>query len=302
MLSLGLLCALSRPVNAVPIEEVLRQIDPATGKPKDTSTVFSVSGLVSARAGLAGDKVLAFVQPVGGTGLPVLVGGADAAKLVNRNDISVTGTLAEGPLGLTVLVAKEGTVSVTATNRSPGSAEPRGAEFFKDASALAGRFVSLTNVAFVEPTFDGSGRARVKSDAGEVKLLLTTTLKDRPVPAGAQNIFGVPVKVGGEWQLLAARFLSVSNKASLALATKRTCITCHTPDTKVVGPAYRDVAAHYKDDPDAIGKLTLQMEKGGGGRWGVVAMPALGAMVPPEERHRLAEWIWGYRWDTLLSE
>ena len=41
-------------------------------------------------------------------------------------------------------------------------------------------------------------------------VLTSKALKDRDVPAGAVNVFGVPVKVNGEWCLLAARFLSVN--------------------------------------------------------------------------------------------
>ena len=44
------------------------------------------------------------------------------------------------------------------------------------------------------------------------------------------------------------------------------------------------------------------MEKGGGGRWGPVPMPALGAKVPAADREQLAQWIFGYRWDALLAE
>jgi cytochrome c len=122
------------------------------------------------------------------------------------------------------------------------------------------------------------------------------------VPPGAVNVFGVPVKVAGEWQLMAARFLSVNNKANLALATKHTCISCHNPDIKAVGPSYRDVAAKYKDDPAARATLIAQIEKGGTGKWGVVPMPPLGAKVPPADREVLIDWVLGYRWDAILAE
>ncbi len=289
-------------VSAASIEDVLKQIDPATGKAKDTATAFTLSGIVSARATLADGRALAFVQPSGAAGVAVLAGAADAARFIPRNDVSFTGTLGEGPFGSAALVVKAGSVSVTATNKAFGAAEPRGADFFKDASSSAGRYVSLTNVVFAGPKFDGTGTAKVKGDAGEVTLLLTSTLKDRDVPAGALNVFGVPVKVDGGWRLLAARFLSVNNRTAQALATKHTCMTCHNPDIKAVGPSYRDVAARYKDDPEAVAKLTLQMEKGGGGKWGLVPMPPLGAKVPVEDRQQLAQWIIGYRWDALLAE
>ena len=293
---------LSTRVPAASIEDVRKQLDPATGKAKDTATAFGINGVVSARATLDGGKVLAFVQPVGAAGVPILVTGADAAKIAPRNEVTLTGTLGDGPLGFAVLLVKEGSVTVGQTNKAFGAAEPRGADLFKDASSLDGRYVSLTNATFLSPKLDGLGKIKVKADAGEVTLLVSKALKDRDVPAGAVNVFGVPVKVNGEWCLLAARFLSVNNRTAQALATKHTCLTCHNPDIKAVGPAYRDVAARYKDDPDAVKKMCDQMEKGGGGRWGPVPMPALGAKVPPADREQLAQWIFGYRWDALMAE
>jgi cytochrome c551/c552 len=284
------------------IEDVRMQLDPATGKAKDTATAFGIKGIVSARATLDGGKVLAFVQPVGAAGVPILVTGTDAAKIVPRNEVTLTGTLGDGPLGFAVLLVKEGSVTVGQTNKAFGAAESRGADLFKDASSLYGRYVSLTNSTFVSPRFDGSGKIKVKADAGEVTVLVSKTLKDRDVPAGAVNVFGVPVKVNDEWCLLAARFLSVNNRDAQALGTKHTCVTCHNPDVKSVGPAFRDVAARYKDDPDAVKKMCEQIEKGGGGRWGTVPMPPLGAKVPPADREQLAQWIYGYRWDALLAE
>lgn len=284
------------------IDEVLKQIDPATGKAKDTATAFPISGIISARATLADGQVLAFVQPTGGTGVPLLVSKADGPKIVVRNELSLTGTLGDGPLGFSVLKVKEGSVTVTGTNKAFGAAEPRGAEFFKDAGSLAGRYVQLTNVTFPAGKFDASGKIKVTGAGGDVTLHLPATLKEREVPAGPQNVFGVPIRADGEWRLLAARFLSVSNRANLTLATKHTCISCHNPDIKAVGPSYRDVAARYKDDPGARATLITQIEKGGTGKWGIVPMPPLGAKVPPADREVLVDWVLGYRWDAILSE
>ena len=284
------------------IEDVRKQIDPATGKPKDTTTAFSLTGVVSARANVEGNQVLAVLQPVGAAGVPLLVSAADSTKIIPRNDVTLTGTLQEGPHGVAVLKVKDGSVTLNQTNKAFGAAEPRGVAFFQDASSLEGRYVSLTNVTFVAPKFDGSGLAKVKGEGGEVTVWVTPTLKDRDVPAGAVNVFGVPVKRDGQWVLLAARLLSVNNRTAQTLATKHTCMTCHNPDIKAVGPAYRDVAATYRNDPDAVAKLSAQIEKGGGGKWGVVPMPPLGAKVPADDRQQLANWIYGYRWDALLAE
>lgn len=297
----GLLSTLSSAYSAS-IDDVVKQIDVRTGKPRETNATYTVSGIVSARATLADGRVFAYLHFPGSAGAPVVASPSDAAKLQTRNEVELTGRLGDGPSGLAALLAKDGAIAVTATNKSVGAAELRGPDFFKDAASLAGRYVSLTNVTFSAPAFDDSGQMVVKGDAGDVHLLVTSTLKGKATPAGRFNIFGVPVRINGEWRLLAARFISVNNKAAQATAAKRTCFTCHNPDMKVVGPSYRDVAAKYKNDPDAVAKILNQIERGGGGKWGPVPMPALGSTVPVEERKQLVEWIYGYRWDAFLSE
>jgi cytochrome c len=54
--------------------------------------------------------------------------------------------------------------------------------------------------------------------------------------------------------------------------TKAGCTACHSKDKKIVGPAYKDVAAKYKGQ-DATAKLMEKVRKGGAGVWGPVPMP-----------------------------
>jgi cytochrome c len=163
--------------------------------------------------------------------------------------------------------------------------------------------VQLTNVTFAVPKFDASGVIKVKGDTGiEATLLVSKAVAGRDVPSAPVNFYGIPVKTGGEWRLLAGRFLPVSGKTTLALATKHICITCHNPDTRLMGPAYRDVAARYRNDPEASAKLIAQMENGGTGQWCPVPMMGFKGKVPPEDMKQIAQWILGYRWDALLAE
>jgi len=57
------------------------------------------------------------------------------------------------------------------------------------------------------------------------------------------------------------------------LLKKSGCTACHAIDKKVVGPAYKDVAAKYKGDAGAAAKLAEKVKKGGSGVWGPVPMP-----------------------------
>ena len=62
-------------------------------------------------------------------------------------------------------------------------------------------------------------------------------------------------------------------QADEALAKAKNCMACHAIDKKLVGPAYKDVAAKYKGDAAAAGKLAEKVKKGGSGVWGPVPMP-----------------------------
>lgn len=56
------------------------------------------------------------------------------------------------------------------------------------------------------------------------------------------------------------------------LIAKNDCLTCHKEKEKLIGPAYKDVAAKYANDPNAIEGLAEKVMKGGTGVWGQVAM------------------------------
>jgi cytochrome c len=63
------------------------------------------------------------------------------------------------------------------------------------------------------------------------------------------------------------------------IETKAGCLACHSKDKKIVGPAYKDVAAKYKGDAGAQAKLVKKVRKGGSGVWGPIPMPP----NPPEK-------------------
>ena len=79
-------------------------------------------------------------------------------------------------------------------------------------------------------------------------------------------------------------------KAAEALAQKLGCTVCHNVDKKVIGPAYKDVAAKYKSDKDALAKLSEKVKKGGAGVWGQVPMPP-NAQIPDADNKMLVSWI-----------
>jgi sulfite dehydrogenase len=76
------------------------------------------------------------------------------------------------------------------------------------------------------------------------------------------------------------------------IATKYGCLGCHNQAVKLVGPAYRDIAAKYKSDPAALAKIDEQIHKGGSGKWGPIIMPPF-PQVTAAEAKVLADWILG---------
>jgi cytochrome c len=78
--------------------------------------------------------------------------------------------------------------------------------------------------------------------------------------------------------------------ADQALATAKNCMSCHALDRKVVGPAYKDVAAKYAGDKTAADRLATKIQKGGAGVWGPVPMPS-NTQVNDVEAKKLAAWI-----------
>lgn len=90
--------------------------------------------------------------------------------------------------------------------------------------------------------------------------------------------------------LAAAVSVAAPALADQALATAKNCMACHAVDKKLVGPAYKEVAAKYKDDKGAVDKLAAKIIKGGSGVWGPVPMPA-NTQVNEADAKKLAAWV-----------
>jgi cytochrome c len=76
-----------------------------------------------------------------------------------------------------------------------------------------------------------------------------------------------------------------------ALAQKSGCLACHSVSQKVLGPAYKDIAAKYKGDKTAEAKLIEKVKKGGSGVWGPIPMPANSPQVKDEDIKTIVQWI-----------
>jgi len=91
---------------------------------------------------------------------------------------------------------------------------------------------------------------------------------------------------------LAGSLLAPAAHADLTTAQKGGCMGCHTVEKKLVGPAYKDVAAKYKGQKDAVAKLMDRVRKGGPGNWGTVPMAASGPdKISDADLKKVIEWI-----------
>lgn len=92
------------------------------------------------------------------------------------------------------------------------------------------------------------------------------------------------------WMTVLTTLLAGPAFADQALATAKNCMTCHAIEKKVVGPGYKEVAARYAGQKDAVDKLAVKILKGGAGSFGVVPMPA-NTQVNEAEARKLAAWV-----------
>ena len=74
------------------------------------------------------------------------------------------------------------------------------------------------------------------------------------------------------------------------LLKEKACLSCHTVDKKLVGPAYKEVAAKYKSRKDAQAYLAKKIKEGSTGVWGPVPMPPNGT-VGDDDAKTLAKYV-----------
>lgn len=89
---------------------------------------------------------------------------------------------------------------------------------------------------------------------------------------------------------LSAGAYAADGKAAEALAKNSGCLACHTVDKKLVGPAYKDIAAKYRGQKGAEAELIKKVKAGGKGVWGDIPMSP-NAHVKDEDIKTIVQWI-----------
>jgi len=67
---------------------------------------------------------------------------------------------------------------------------------------------------------------------------------------------------------------AVDATKAMTLARGNACMGCHAVSSQRMGPSFQAVAAKYKGDAAALAKLTVKVQKGGAGVWGMIPMPS----------------------------
>lgn len=84
-------------------------------------------------------------------------------------------------------------------------------------------------------------------------------------------------------------------EAALALANSSGCMACHKVDVKVMGPAFKEIAAKYAGQADAKETLIASISNGSSGKWGSMAMPANSPRVSDADIEKLAKLVLSYQ-------
>lgn len=90
--------------------------------------------------------------------------------------------------------------------------------------------------------------------------------------------------------LLLVSSMAAADDDGPKLAQKNACLSCHSVDKKIVGPAYKDVAKKYAGDKGAQAKLVAKVKAGGKGVWGDIPMPP-NPQVKSEDLNKIVAWV-----------
>ena len=83
--------------------------------------------------------------------------------------------------------------------------------------------------------------------------------------------------------------LPKAEPGAIALLAQNGCTACHGVNTRIVGPAFTDIAKKYAARPDRSPYLADKIASGGSGVWGTIPMPA--QTLSTENAQAIADWL-----------
>ncbi|MEO6421768.1 MAG: c-type cytochrome [Candidatus Nitrotoga sp.] len=171
----------------------------------------------------------------------------------------------------------------TPTTSAEASKQPKTNEVIKD--ELSSRKI-VTNIEQSSPMIAEQPIVKPKMEKAPKKVALASSA---PKPLSSEKS-AKPLTTNNE-----IKGELLNREEGLALANKSGCLVCHRIETKLVGPAWRDVSKRYKGDPDARARLFTKVKMGGKGNWtditGGIAMPPNSPRVSDENIEKLVTFV-----------
>ena len=109
-----------------------------------------------------------------------------------------------------------------------------------------------------------------KPDEGTLVLPSDPPASDTPVSSSAAPDTGPPRT---QAQAQASAPQAIDDATALRVLKSNRCASCHQPERKVVGPAFRDIGRRHAGQPDAGRQLAASILGGSSRNWGPVPMP-----------------------------
>lgn len=109
-----------------------------------------------------------------------------------------------------------------------------------------------------------------KPDEGPLVLPSDPPASDTPVSSSAAPDTGPPRT---QAQAQASAPQAIDDATALRVLKSNHCASCHQPERKVVGPAFRDIGRRHAGQPDAGRQLAASILGGSSRNWGPVPMP-----------------------------
>lgn len=143
---------------------------------------------------------------------------------------------------------------------------------FKTSVLMAGIVLSTAALAVDAPAAAPAAPAAPAIAAPAATVEASAPVPMAPAPADAALAPVANAAVSVEAPKAEQKEPVLAQADALALLKKSNCLLCHSIEKKVVGPAYKDVAAKYRGQ-DVEAKLFAKVTTGGKGVWGSTAMP-----------------------------
>ncbi len=109
-------------------------------------------------------------------------------------------------------------------------------------------------------------------------------------PATAQTKTGADAATGAADAPATEAPAESEYAAGAKLIAGSDCLACHKDDQKLVGPAYKDVAAKYEFTDENVDYLAGKIIKGSVGVWGQIPMPPHDGMSK-EDAQEMARYV-----------